>query len=104
LWKKGKTDGSDDDIRGLGGAVGALGSAIGSNKKFRGIFKKYKKKNNDKKMSEATVMFVQFVTEGKGLVDSISNYLGKSLKGVDLLTIFQCYFCPFKTALIDISK
>ena len=83
MWKKGKTDGSDDDIRGLGGAVGALGSAIGSNKKFRGIFKKYKKKNNDKKMSEATVMFVQFVTEGKGLVDSISNYLGKSLKGVD---------------------
>lgn len=83
MWRKGKTDGSDDDVRGLGGAVGSLGSTIGSNKKFREIFKKYKKKNNDKKMSEATVMFVQSVTEGKGLVDSISIYLGKLLKGVD---------------------
>lgn len=83
MWRKGKTDGSDDDVRGLGGAVGSLGSAIGSNKKFREIFKKYQKKNNDKKMSEATVMFVQSVTEGKGLVDSISIYLGKLLKGVD---------------------
>lgn len=40
LWNKGKTDCSDDDVRGLGGAVGCLGSAVGSNKKFREIFKK----------------------------------------------------------------
>lgn len=83
LWNKGKTAGSDDDVRGLGGAVGSLGSAVGSNKKFREIFKKYKKKNNGQKMSEATIMLIQSVTEGKGLVDTISSYLGKLLKGVD---------------------
>jgi hypothetical protein len=37
LWKKAKKDGSDDEVRGLGGAVGAVGSVIGSNKKFREI-------------------------------------------------------------------
>jgi hypothetical protein len=55
--QKAKKDGSDDEVRGLGGAVGAVGSVIGSNKKFREIFKGYKKENNTNKMSEATVMF-----------------------------------------------
>jgi hypothetical protein len=62
LWKKAKKDGSDDEVRGLGGAVGAVGSVIGSNKKFREIFKGYKKENNTNKMSEATVKLVFSLT------------------------------------------
>lgn len=83
LWKKAKKDGSDDDIRGLGGAVGAVGSAIGSSKKFREIFKGYKKDNNSSKMSEATVLFIESIFEGNELQEKIASYLGKLLKGVD---------------------
>ena len=83
LWKKAKKDGSDDEVRGLGGAVGAVGSVIGSNKKFREIFKGYKKENDTNKMSEATVMFIESIFEGKELLEKISSYLGKLLQGVD---------------------
>ena len=83
LWKKAKKDGPDDEVRGLGGAVGAVGSVIGSNKKFREIFKGYKKENDTNKMSEATVMFIESIFEGKELLEKISSYLGKLLQGVD---------------------
>ncbi|XP_071175960.1 tyrosine-protein kinase Fer-like [Mytilus edulis] len=83
LWRKAKRDGADDDVRGLGGAVGAVGSVIASNKKFREIFKGYKKDNNTKKMAEATVMFIESLFQGNELMDKISNYLGKLVKGVD---------------------
>ena len=83
LWKKAKKDGSDDEVRGLGGAVGAVGSVIGSNKKFREIFKGYKKENNTNKMSEATVMFIESIFEGKELIERISSFLGKLFQGVD---------------------
>jgi hypothetical protein len=83
LWKKAKKDGSDDEIRGLGGAVGAVGSVIGSNKKFREIFKGYNKENNTNKMSEATVVFIESIFEGKELLEKISSFLKKLLQGVD---------------------
>lgn len=83
LWRKANKNAADDDIRGLGGAIGTLGSTIASNRKFRELFKNYKKESNSKKMSEATVMFLESLFQSNDMLDKISNFLGKLVKGVD---------------------
>jgi hypothetical protein len=47
------------------------------------FFKGYKKENNTNKMSEATVMFIESIFEGKELIERISSFLGKLFQGVD---------------------
>ncbi|XP_076095900.1 uncharacterized protein LOC143066919 isoform X2 [Mytilus galloprovincialis] len=82
IWKKAKRD-DIDEIKGLGGAVAVVCSAIASKKQFREKFKSYKKENSTKKMVEATDLFIESIVHGNELQDKISHYLKKLVKGVD---------------------